>query len=96
MNESQEQTLLDGISALMIFCKSPELKPQGQLEDKIVIYYPNIQRCTVYYKKDISSTINYFELIGLLHQPDNRILQKKDNKYILYYVVDGVMIEGVL
>ena len=31
MNESQEQTLIDGISALMIFCKSPELRAQGQL-----------------------------------------------------------------
>lgn len=31
VNESQEQTLIDGISALMIFCKSPELKAQGQL-----------------------------------------------------------------
>jgi len=30
VNESQEQTLIDGISALMIFCKSPELKAQGQ------------------------------------------------------------------
>ena len=31
VNENQEQTLIDGISALMIFCKSPELKAQGQL-----------------------------------------------------------------
>ena len=31
VNESQEQTLIDGISALMIFCKSPELKAQGQV-----------------------------------------------------------------
>ncbi|XP_068689022.1 uncharacterized protein [Montipora foliosa] len=29
VSESQEQTLIDGISALMIFCKSPELKTQA-------------------------------------------------------------------
>lgn len=29
VSESQEQTLIDGISALMIFCKSPELKAQA-------------------------------------------------------------------
>ena len=38
-NESQEQTLIDGISALMIFCKSPELKAQGEIykATKIII-----------------------------------------------------------
>lgn len=39
-NESHEKTLLDGISALMIFCKSEELQAQGRaFTDSFICQY---------------------------------------------------------
>ena len=44
--ESQERTLIDGISALMIFCKLPELKAQGA-----------VHACLHVLKKGVSLTL---------------------------------------
>ncbi|XP_048579492.1 uncharacterized protein LOC5521723 isoform X2 [Nematostella vectensis] len=43
-SESQEQTLINGISALMIFCKSEELKAQALADGAL---YPVLSQCTL-------------------------------------------------
>lgn len=71
VSESQEQTLIDGISALMIFCKSPELKAQGQFNhltpmsdwDRITLY--NFKQTfffvtRLWQEKNLSPELQYF------------------------------------